>query len=184
MVNRSKNLGTAAESAVVKYLRANGFPHAKRLTLSGRYDLGDVTLGDGWPVTIEVKAGHAAENASDAQIAAWLEEAHKEMDNAENVVGLLILKRKGKSLANAGAWRVFMDTACFLDLLGAAAPEDWAVLGGTWSTSLEFIAQALHARGYELLDSNNRSMENKGNPYSTLDGGEHGNGGSLLGESG
>ncbi len=38
MSNPSKAKGTAAETAVVRYARAHGFPHADRLTLSGRYD--------------------------------------------------------------------------------------------------------------------------------------------------
>lgn len=35
MTNRSKNKGTAGETAVVRVARANGFPLADRLTLGG-----------------------------------------------------------------------------------------------------------------------------------------------------
>jgi len=125
MTNKSKNKGTAAETAVVNYLKVNGFPHAKRLTLSGRYDKGDVSLGDGYQVTVEVKGGTAAETASDAQIVAWVDEAHAEMLNAGMRFCVLVTKRKGKSAANAGAWLVHTDTDCYLKLIGVDRPEDF-----------------------------------------------------------
>jgi hypothetical protein len=55
MTNRSKNIGTAAETAVVKAARAYGFPGAERRALHGSTDLGDILLCPG--VIVEVKAG-------------------------------------------------------------------------------------------------------------------------------
>ena len=100
MTNRSKNLGTAAESAVVKYLQANGFGTAERRALHGSTDLGDITGIPG--VVIEVKAGKAAEGASDGLVNMWLAETDIEKRNAKAAVGVLVLKRKGK--ATAGDW--------------------------------------------------------------------------------
>lgn len=168
MVNRSKNLGTSAESAVVKYLRANGWPHAKRLTLSGRYDLGDVTLGDDWPVTIEVKAGHSAESASDAQVEKWLEETDLERRNGGNVYGALILKRKGISTANAGSWWVVMEALRYDSLRGDKVPPRVHYDINPHLPvrfTLDHFAQCLRAAGlWPGVDSIEQLSENKGNP--------------------
>ena len=43
MTNRPKAIGTAAETAVVRYLAAHGFPAAERRALHGATDLGDIT---------------------------------------------------------------------------------------------------------------------------------------------
>jgi len=99
---RPKDIGTAAESAVVKYLRENGFGNAERRALRGGNDCGDIT-GCG-PIVIEVKAGKAAEGASDGLVQAWLAEAETERRNARADVAVLVMKRKGKSGNSAGDW--------------------------------------------------------------------------------
>lgn len=43
MNNSPKAIGTAAETAVVRYLAAHGFPAAERRALHGATDLGDIT---------------------------------------------------------------------------------------------------------------------------------------------
>src|SRR5690606_27104000 len=53
-MSRSKDIGTRAETAVVRYLRANGFEHAERRALRGRQDAGDITGTPG--ICWEVKA--------------------------------------------------------------------------------------------------------------------------------
>ena len=106
MTNRPKQIGTAGETAVVRYLRPNGFGGVERSALHGNVDQGDLTgtPGVGW----EVKAGHAAENASDAQIATWLDDTESERVNRGADVAVLVLKRKGKGAASAGAWWAFL----------------------------------------------------------------------------
>ena len=101
-MNKPKQIGTAAETAVVRYVQTAGFPGAERLALHGNLDEGDATLCPG--IGAEVKAGKAAETASDAQINAWLAEAEQERVNRRADVMLLVLKRKGKGPANAGLW--------------------------------------------------------------------------------
>jgi hypothetical protein len=100
VVNPSKNIGTAAETLVTRYLQENGFGTAERRALHGTYDLGDITGIPG--VVIEVKSGHAAETASDGLINSWLAETETERKNAKADVGVLVVKRKGKG--NAGDW--------------------------------------------------------------------------------
>jgi len=110
MTNRPKAIGTQAESALVRYARANGFPNAERLVLHGAADQGDVRLCgrfDDWgqydTIIVEVKAGHAAEQASDAQIERWLAETERERVNAGAQEALLVTKRKGHGKPN-GWW--------------------------------------------------------------------------------
>nr|QOL00360.1 hypothetical protein [uncultured organism] len=102
MTNKPKAIGTAGETAVVRYLRLNGFEGAERLALHGTQDEGDATLCPG--VMVEVKSGHAAETASDNQIIDWAVETEIERVNRGADIGLLVLKRKGKGAANAGQW--------------------------------------------------------------------------------
>lgn len=101
-MNRSGQRGTAAETAVVRAIAQLGFPHAERRRLRGRDDAGDITGTPG--VCWEVKGGNAARNASDAQVAAWLDETERERVNAGADVGVLVLQRAGKGAANAGQW--------------------------------------------------------------------------------
>jgi hypothetical protein len=102
MANRPKAIGTACETAVVRYLQASGFPHAERRALRGELDAGDVTGCPG--IAIEVKGGEAAKSASDAQIEAWLVETETERINASAEIGLLIMQRKAVGPKNAGRW--------------------------------------------------------------------------------
>jgi hypothetical protein len=94
MSNPSKTKGTAAESAVVNYLRSRGYPHVERRALSGALDKGDIAGIAG--VVIECK---------DTKADSWgshLTEAVKEQGNAGARVGLLVRKRARKS--NPAEW--------------------------------------------------------------------------------
>lgn len=102
MTNKSGRLGTEAEVAVVKVFKDAGF-RAKRLTLHGSKDVGDIDIGLD-TVCVEVKGGKAAESASDGQIEKWLEETDTERVNAGATIGVLVVKRKGIGPANAGKW--------------------------------------------------------------------------------
>ena len=102
MVNKPKQLGTAAETAVTRHARTAGFPLAERRALAGGADLGDILLCPG--VIVEVKAGKAAEQASDARIGAWLDETERERRNANADVAVLVTKRAGVGHTNAGRW--------------------------------------------------------------------------------
>lgn len=99
---RSKDIGTDAERAVVRYLQANGWPHAERRALRGQLDAGDIagTPGICW----EVKGGDAARAASDAVVDVWLSETEQERFNADAEFGVLVMQRAGKGPANAGRW--------------------------------------------------------------------------------
>lgn len=99
---RPKDIGTAAETAVVRALRQHGWPHAERRALAGIHDLGDITGTPG--ICWEVKGGDAARNASDGQIADWLAETEKERVNAHADIGVLVIQRRSVGPANAHRW--------------------------------------------------------------------------------
>ncbi|WP_263120838.1 hypothetical protein [Cellulomonas sp. RIT-PI-Y] len=102
MVNKSKNLGTRAETAVVRAARTRGFSLADRLTLTGALDRGDVGLCPG--VIVEVKGGNTARTASDVLIDSWLRETERERDNAGARWAFLVVQRGGVGPANAHRW--------------------------------------------------------------------------------
>lgn len=113
MAQRPKDIGTKAETMVVKYAQVTGFPKAERLALKGKHDQGDVRLT--YRVNVEVKAGHAAENASEGQIGQWMEETEREIQAGHCHFGFLIRKRKGKG--QVGDWWAHIDTGYLFDLI-------------------------------------------------------------------
>lgn len=143
MGNRPKNIGTAAETAVVRAARTRGFPGADRLTLTGANDRGDIRLCPG--VILEVKGGQAAKTASDTQIAAWLVETERERVNAGADVGILVTARPGVGAPNAHRWFAHMPTGGFLTLNGARALDD---APGTVRTTLDSALWLLRVAGY------------------------------------
>ena len=109
MTNRSKARGTAAESAVVAYLRDHGWPHAERRTLSGAHDRGDIAGIVG--VCIEVK------DHREIRLAEFVDEATTEGANAGADIAAAWVKRRGKG--SPGEWYVVMTGSTFTDLLRA-----------------------------------------------------------------
>ncbi len=100
-MNKPKAIGTAGESAALKVFQKH-FPEAERRTLKGSLDCGDLSGIPG--LCVEVKAGHAAETASDHQIELWLDETYTEKANAKATAAVLVVKRKGIGPANAHRW--------------------------------------------------------------------------------
>ena len=93
MANKSKDIGTKAETAVVRAARTRGFPHADRITL--------------------------AKTASDQQIADWLHETETGRVNAGAAIAFLVTQRPGIGLPNAHRWWAHLTVHTFLTLLGA-----------------------------------------------------------------
>lgn len=112
MTARPKDIGTAAETAVVRYLRDHGFPLAERRALHGSTDLGDITGTPG--LVWEVKGGEAAKTASDGQIAAWMDETEMERTNAGAAYGFLIVARRQKNVRD---WWAALDVCALARLV-------------------------------------------------------------------
>lgn len=91
MANKPKVDGTDGENRTRDYFQANGWQHADRLTLSGINDRGDIRLGDGVNVTIEVKAGQKAISGLHSHV----RELKEEMANNGHEFGAVIAKKPG-----------------------------------------------------------------------------------------
>lgn len=102
MARRPRDIGTDAERAVVRVLRASGWPHAERRALRGGADAGDITGTPG--IVWEVKGGNAARRAGDRQVYAWTLETDRERRNAGADIGVLVMQRAGVGPANAHRW--------------------------------------------------------------------------------
>jgi len=147
MVNRPKQIGTAAETAVVRAARRLGFPNADRLTLTGNHDRGDVGLCPG--VVLEVKGGEAARSHSDRDVERWLAETETERRNAGAAVTFLVVQRRGVGAPNAQRWHAYWRHGWIADLRGYPddlrdAITDHAIV----RMSLESSLAQLRAVGY------------------------------------
>ena len=109
-MSKAKQKGTAAETAVVNYLKDNGFPYAERRALHGNLDKGDIT-GCG-SIVFEVK-DHAK-----ITLSAWLKELEEEMVNANAGTGAVIAKRRGTTKVKD--WYAIMPVCQLVDLLKEA----------------------------------------------------------------
>lgn len=118
MTNRPKQRGTAAETAVLRHVRENGYPWAHRLALTGNADQGDISLLPGNLVILEVK-NHATGSTGQpgaAQLADWMRQTEAERDNAGADHAALVVKRKGTT--DPGRWFAYVTTGTFAALLG------------------------------------------------------------------
>lgn len=115
MTNRPKQIGTSAESAVLRFLQMY-FPNARREVLHGSLDHGDITGCDQF--VFEVKAGKQTRVVGDAQMLAWMREARTEAENEGVKYGVLVLQRAGVGAPNAHRWWAFIDFADFAELVG------------------------------------------------------------------
>jgi len=106
-MNRSKIKGTSAETAVVNYMRGEGFPHAERRALAGNSDRGDLAGVPG--LVVEIK------NCAKTELAAWVDEARIEQTNDRADLGVVWHKRRGKG--SPADWFVTMSGAQFTDIL-------------------------------------------------------------------
>lgn len=114
-MSRQRARGTAAETAVVNYLRAEGFPYAERRALAGSADRGDIAGVPGH--VIEVK------DCVRTELSAWVKEANVEAANDRARAGAVWHKRRGKS--SPGEWFVTMDGATFAFFLRESLGIDW-----------------------------------------------------------
>ena len=105
MSNPSKQKGTAAETAVVRLMHELGLEDARRVTLAGILDQGDIHQGR---ATFQVKAWA---KFSDADVDQWLREVEQQRLNSKMSFGYLIVKRPGKG--KAYDWHLYYSTLEF-----------------------------------------------------------------------
>jgi hypothetical protein len=140
---RPKDIGTECETAAERYLNTR-FNLVKREVLHSGGDQGDLHLI--WEhrtaVVFQVKGGHAAEAASDAQIEAWVKAADEQAARAGADYGILITKRKGKGMANAHLW-----WASFVAELASGQPN-WCSSDALVRMTLGEMCNVLEGWGY------------------------------------
>lgn len=104
--------GTKLETASVNWLRSHGWPWARRIVKEGARDKGDVTLGDGIPVTIECK------DRKGFQLPQAQRELKAEMEAAGHRWGFALHKRRGTT--NVGEYYAVLPVALLMDILDVA----------------------------------------------------------------
>jgi len=110
--------GTQLETAVVRYFREHGWCNARRIVKEGVRDKGDVTLGDGIPVTIEAK------NTRAIDLAGGQRELAIEMENAGHPWGFTIHKKRGTT--DVGEYYAVLPVAVLNAILRQAIQAgDW-----------------------------------------------------------
>ena len=119
-MSRSKDRGTAWETAIVRFLNTNGFPYAERRALRGGNDRGDIA---GLP-SLVIEAKHVART----DLAGWVDEAELERDNDGARYGAVWFKRRGTT--NPGRAYVLLTGDDFLRLYRDAQGIDDAADGG------------------------------------------------------
>lgn len=109
-MSKSKQKGTAAETAVVNWLIEKGRKHVERRSLNGSNDRGDIA---GIPcVVLEVK------NHATMKLPEWLRELDAEIINDRANTGVVIHKRRGTT--NVGEWYATMTVEIWHKLLEEA----------------------------------------------------------------
>jgi hypothetical protein len=109
-VSRSKQKGSAWETAIVRYLADHGFPHVERRALSGTQDRGDIAGIPGWVVE--------AKNCSATSLGVWVDEATVEQANDGADFACVWHHRRGKGSPADGF--VTMTGAQFVRLIRQA----------------------------------------------------------------
>ena len=112
-MSTARRTGTAYETVVVAYLTAHGFPHAERRAMNGNADRGDIAGVGGWAV--ECKAVRALD------LAGWATEATREAANAHSPWWAVIIKRRGRSVAES---YVVVSLATWAEAVAGDLPDD------------------------------------------------------------
>jgi Holliday junction resolvase len=104
--NPKKAKGTAAETAVVNYLKKT-WDTVERRPLAGSADKGDISgIAN---VCIEVK------DHKKMVLSGWIKELDEEMKNAQALTGAVIHKKRGT--LNVGEWYATMPVEVYVNLL-------------------------------------------------------------------
>lgn len=112
MIN-SQQKGKRAERDVVNWLKAHGWPQARRVVRTGDLyapDEGDIRgLG---PIVLEVK--HHAGGLTEGQVSKFLTKLH-EQQCQDGELGILVERREG--VRDAGSWWAWTDASVFVTMV-------------------------------------------------------------------
>ncbi len=140
--------GTWAESALVNYLRENGFPWAERIPRKGSKDEGDVSPLPGKLIVMEVK-NQPSKYSNLRTPHAWLDETEVERQHADADFGLLVVKPSGVGRQNVGEWHCWLWTDDVALLMGDVRPKATAgLLRLPVRTTVSSVLTLLRQAGY------------------------------------
>lgn len=145
-MNKPKAKGTAAETAVVKYVRLNGFGGADRQPLRGNRDAGDILLCPGIVLEIKAHKSAGAGQSGAAQLAAWMSQAAAERYNAGAALCPLIVKRTGTT--NVAQWWAYLPFQDISDLMGATAHLSFPPATAPICMTVGHLITLLRSAGY------------------------------------
>jgi hypothetical protein len=128
LTNKPKMIGTRAETLVVTVARRNGFHYARRNTLAGALDVGDIHLGDGTDTIIEVKGGKQCVNLQPAKMAKWIAETRAEAKNANARIAFLVTQRAGYGLGNGEKWYAHIPWEYYEEMAVIRPPGEYVTL--------------------------------------------------------
>lgn len=109
MVNKNGIRGTRWESAIVGFLKENGYLHAERRQKAGAKDKGDIT---GLTPYLMIEAKDEAR----INLAGYMDEVVEQTKNANAIIGVAWIKRRGKGVSRS---YVVMEPDTFLILMHA-----------------------------------------------------------------
>lgn len=150
MSNPPRQKGTAAETAVVRWARENGFGHADRQPLRGGRDQGDIALCPG--VIVEVKnhnGGPAVGQPAPGVLTEWMLQTEIERANAGADIGVLVVKRAGTR--DVGRWFAYVSVWTLADVLSGPlclAGEIETTLRAPVCLAVADLAALLRAAGW------------------------------------
>jgi hypothetical protein len=115
-VNRAKDKGTWAESAVAYFLQVNGWPSAERRALKGNKDRGDIAGTPGLCWEVKYTSGRM-------DVRAWVSQLQTETVNSGADLGVLVIKPPGIGETRVGSWHAVMPWLPFRSLLVDVAAQ-------------------------------------------------------------
>lgn len=98
-MSKAKALGTAVETAAVRWFQDNGFKQAERIVLHGAADRGDLRLQILPTIIAECKRAQRG-----VQLTPWMRELAVEITNANAELGLLVAKQRGAGDRRVNRW--------------------------------------------------------------------------------
>lgn len=125
MVNKPKNKGTAAETAVVNFAKTHGFPDATRKVQKGSKDEGDVDLCA--HVILEVKADQSLDYPR------FLRETSTERMNSGAAMAACVVKPPGVAQGRMPLWWMLLDAGTY---------DALEFLAGTQNFMASFLVQS------------------------------------------
>jgi hypothetical protein len=128
VVNKPKNKGTAAETAVNRFAQKNGFPGSVRNPLTGSKDCGDLMLCP--QVIVEVKADKGLDYPR------FLRETQAERENAGAAVGICVVKPPGVAEGRMPRWWMLLDAGTYDALEFLAGSNNFMA---SWLTQSEMV---------------------------------------------